>query len=270
MANIKQTIAQRKAEAEKAAEETKRNEWTVEAEKALSQNGKIVRDTVQSLAKQIHAGGYPKNLTFHSTYGGVNVVVADEKDLATFWKNVYANLSKAELAKLAEDGHEPITEQQVCDSLMRMTKRVKVANELNDNEIVDGIQEFESDGEYYVVASGMVIDLDGQVRCDVSDLNQPYGPEEWVEIANRLRQPKPETGERPEGHDEYWYVLTYEYGFESGSHDYIYDHDRAIDEYDRWESQGYETHLVHVTYDDLDIELTSDPKRAEEILKEIR
>ena len=188
MANINQTLKARQLaeEAQKAAEEAKKPaEWQEAAEQQLKDAGKVVRATVPSIANSIAATGYPKNLKF----GYANVTVMDEEDLAKFWKTIYSNLSKKELAALAEPNHEPLTEWQVSEALMRSAQRISVANDLVENGIQNGAIEFENEGHYYVLAAKMVIGLDGQVICDVSDLNEPYGPEEWVEIAKRIERP---------------------------------------------------------------------------------
>ena len=182
MEDIKGIIAAREAAKAAAEESAKRPEWEEGAEKALT-NGKIERETVKSLAERIHAGGYPKNLMFC----GVCVQIADEKDLASFWKTVYANLPKGELAKLSEEGHKPISEVQVRDALMNLYRKAGVAKELVENGIHEDIQEFESEGAYYVLAADMVIDMDGHVVCEVADIQKPYGPDEWVEVANRIK-----------------------------------------------------------------------------------
>lgn len=188
MANINQTLKARQLaeEAKKAAEEAKKPaEWQETAEQQLKDAGKVVRATIPSIANSIAATGYPKNLKF----GYANVTVMDEEDLAKFWKTIYSNLSKKELAALAEPNHKPLTEWQVSEALMRSAQRISVANDLVENGIQNGAIEFENDGHYYVLAAKMVIGLDGQVICDVSDLNEPYGPEEWVEIAKRIERP---------------------------------------------------------------------------------
>ena len=185
MANINQTLKAR--EAAKAAEEAanKLTAWQESAEKALAAE-KPVRATVPTVAGSIASTGYPKNLRF----GYACVTVMDEHDHANFWKCVYSNLSKAELAEIAKPEHKPLTETQVCQALQRSAQRIQVAQDLVENGIHEGAVEFENDGRYYVLASKMVIGLDGQVICDVSDLNEPFGPEEWVEIANRIKAPQ--------------------------------------------------------------------------------
>lgn len=183
MANIKQILAAKEA-AKKAAEEAaRRPEWEEAAEDTLISNPKIARETVQSFAKRIREGGYPKNLTFC----GVCVQISDEKDLAEFWKTIYANLSKEELEALSEPNHQPISELQVRDALMRLYRRSGVAKDLVDNDIDQDALEFACEGKYYVVAGGMVIDLNGEVIADVSDLETPFGPDEWVEVSNRVK-----------------------------------------------------------------------------------
>ena len=185
MANIKQILAARAA-AEEANKPAELPEWQQEAEEVLKQNPNITRTTVPTLAESIAKTGYPKNLMFC----GVCVSIRDEADLAAFWKTVYANLTKSEYNDLAKPDHDPITERQVATALFRSQSRIGVANELVENGIDAGAVEFESEGSYYVLAAGMVIGLDGNVIADVSDLPTPFGPEEWVEVANRIKSQK--------------------------------------------------------------------------------
>jgi hypothetical protein len=182
MANIKDILASRAAK-EEAQKPIELPEWQQQAEKVLKANPSISRATVPSFAESIAKTGYPKNLRFC----GVCVHIKDEPDLAEFWKTVYANLTKAEYAELSKPDHRPITESQVASALYRSYSRVDVASELVENGIDAGAMEFESDGSYYVLAAGMVIALDGRVVADVSDLSTPFGPEEWMEVANRIK-----------------------------------------------------------------------------------
>jgi hypothetical protein len=168
-----------KAAAEEAAKPQPKPEWAAHAEKALKP-GKPQRATVASFAESIRKGGYPKTLTF----AGACVCVADEKDMAAFWKTVFANLTKDEYAKL---GESELTECQVASALRRVYGRVKVAQDLVENGIDAGALEIEVDGVPYVIAGGLAIDLSGAVVCDVSDVQAPFGPDEWAEVAGRIR-----------------------------------------------------------------------------------
>jgi hypothetical protein len=168
-----------KAAAEEAAKPQPKPEWAAHAEKALKP-GKPQRATVASFAESIRKGGYPKTLTF----AGACVCVADEKDMAAFWKTVFANLTKDEYAKL---GESELTEFQVASALRRVYGRVKVAQDLVENGIDAGALEIEVDGVPYVIAGGLAIDLSGAVVCDVSDVQAPFGPDEWAEVAGRIR-----------------------------------------------------------------------------------
>ena len=182
MANIKDILAARAA-SEEAAKPAELPEWQTKAEEILQANPSISRSTVPTFAESIAKTGYPKNLRFC----GVCVHIKDEPDLAEFWKTVYANLTKAEYAELSKPDHKPITERQVASALYRSYSRIDVATELVENGIDAGAMEFESGGAYYVLAAGMVIALDGHVVADVSDIQTPFGPEEWIEVANRIK-----------------------------------------------------------------------------------
>lgn len=196
MANIKDTLALRAAR-EEANKPAELPEWQQKAEEILQANPTISRSTVPTFAESVAKTGFPKNLTFC----GVCVHIKDEPDLAEFWKTVYANLTKAEYAELAKPDHKPITEQQVAQALYRSYQRIGVATDLVQNGIEAGALEFESEGAYYVLAAGMVITLDGHVVADVSDIQTPFGPEEWVEVANRIKAAK---GPKPTADDDDW------------------------------------------------------------------
>ena len=169
-----------KAAAEEAAKPQPKPEWAAHAEKALKP-GKPQRATVASFAESIRKGGYPKTLTF----AGACVCVADEKDMAAFWKTVFANLTKDEYAKL---GESELTEWQVASALRRAYSRAKVAQDLVENGIDAGALEIEVDGSPYVIAGGLAISLCGAVACDVSDIPTPFGPDEWIKVAARIRE----------------------------------------------------------------------------------
>lgn len=183
-----------KAAAEEAAKPQPKPEWAAHAEKALKP-GKPQRATVASFAESIRKGGYPKTLTF----AGACVCVADEKDMAAFWKTVFANLTKDEYAKL---GESELTEFQVASALMRAYGRAKVAEDLVENGIDAGVIEIEVDGVPYVIAGGLAIDLGGAVVCDVSDVQAPFGPDEWAEVAGRIRESLSDGGDGGYDDDE--------------------------------------------------------------------
>lgn len=193
MTKVKEILAAR-AINEKTNKPAELPEWQQKAEEVLKKNPKIARATVPTYAESIAKTGYPKKLMFSGCY----VYIKDEADFASFWKTVYANLIKAEYAELAKPDHAPITEEQVARSLFRSYNRIGVANDLVENGISAGAMEFESEGSYYVLAAGMVIGLDGNVVADVSDLSVPFGPEEWVVVANRIQAYKEKNLEDPE------------------------------------------------------------------------
>jgi hypothetical protein len=197
MSNIKEILAARSV-IEKINKPAELPEWQKKAEEVLEKNHKITRATVPTYAESIAKTGYPKRLTFC----GVYVYIKDEADFASFWKTIYANLTKAEYAELAKPDHAPITEEQVASSLFRSYGRIGVANDLVENGISAGAMEFESEGSYYVLAAGLIIGLDGNVVADVSDLPVPFGPEEWMTVANRIRVYKEDNPEDPEEEDE--------------------------------------------------------------------
>ena len=191
---MKDSMIKKALEAKAAAEAAKHPEapeWAADVEKALKP-GKPQRAAVASFAESIRKGGYPKTLTF----AGACVCVADEKDMAAFWKTVFANLTKDEYAKL---GESELTEWQVASALRRVYGRAKVAQDLVENGIDAGALEIEVDGVPYVIAGGLAIDLGGAVICDVSDVQTPFGPDEWAEVAGRIRDSLADGGD-----DEYY------------------------------------------------------------------
>ena len=170
-----------KEEAQKPHEEEK-PEWAESMEAALAEP-LPKRVTVESIAASIREGGYPKTLTFAEGHVGTTVTFRDEDDLAAFWKAVFSNLPKEEYAAL---GKEPLTAGQIIKALTSYQKRAAVAQDLVANGIDGGAREFRDGDGVYVIAKGLVIDLDGSVVCDVSDLSEPFGPDEWMEVSRRI------------------------------------------------------------------------------------
>lgn len=170
-----------KEEAQKPHEEEK-PEWAESMEAALAEP-LPKRVTVESIAASIREGGYPKTLTFAEGAVGMTVTFRDEDDLAAFWKTVFSNLPKEAYAAL---GKEPLTARQIINALMGYQKRAAVAKDLVANGVDGGAREFRDGDGVYVIAKGLVINLDGSVVCDVSDLSEPFGPDEWMEVSRRI------------------------------------------------------------------------------------
>lgn len=138
----------------------------------------IKREDVSTLAAKIAKGGFPKNLTFL----GLCVHVDDEKDLSKFWATVYSNLTKEKIAEIKEKN---------------------VAGRLNEAGIAEGAIEFTVEGEEYILADGMAIDLSGNVVAEVSDIAAPYGPDEWAKITSRIIDARHEYEEEDYEEEEY-------------------------------------------------------------------
>lgn len=174
----------KKAVEEAKEEQAKKESWKKDAEEALKDVGasSIKREDVSTLAAKVAKGGFPKNLTFL----GLCVHVDDEKDLSKFWATVYSNLTKEKIAEIKEKNVADLTESDVYHAMLRFYRHTSVAGRLNEAGIAEGAIEFTVEGEEYILAAGMAIDLSGNVVADVSDIAAPYGPDEWAEITARI------------------------------------------------------------------------------------
>ena len=183
MAKFEQLIEDRKQAAAEEAQANKLPEWKELAQTALdSTKEELSHETVNTVAARIAAGGYPKNLTL----GGCCITVVDEKDLAKFWATVYSNLPKAKLAEIKENGIAELGEYDISRALYRYQQHAGIAKRLNEAGIAEEAIEFTADDCEYIAADGMVIDLCGNVVADISDIQKPYGPDEWAEISKRI------------------------------------------------------------------------------------
>lgn len=174
----------KKAVKEAKEEQAKKESWKKDAEEALKDVGaaSLKREDVSTLAAKVAKGGFPKNMTFL----GLCVHVDDEKDLSKFWATVYSNLPKEKIAEIKEKNVADLTESDVYQAMLRFYRHTSVAGRLNEAGIAEGAIEFTVEGEEYILAAGMAIDLSGNVVADVSDVAAPYGPDEWAEITARI------------------------------------------------------------------------------------
>ena len=178
---IDEAVKAKKAAEEAAAEAAKAPEWAEGAEKALK-DGEITKETVNTLSARIAEGGYPKAMEFAGCY----VQIKDEKDLADFWKTVYSNLPKEKVAKALAEGVSTLSETDVFQALSRCHFLTKTTNKLVKAGIYEDAIGFTVEGDEYIIAGGLAIDLAGTVVADVSDIEKPYGPDAWAEITSRI------------------------------------------------------------------------------------
>lgn len=188
----------KKAVEEAKEEQAKKESWKKDAEEALKDVGaaSIKREDVSSLAAKVAKGGFPKNLTFL----GVRVHIDDEKDYSKFWATVFSNLTKEKIAEVKEKNVADLTESDVYYALLRVYNHTSVADRLIKAGIAEGAIEFTVEGEEYILAAGMATDLSGNVVADVSDVDDPYGPDEWAKIISRIIDAR--HGYEEEDHEE--------------------------------------------------------------------
>lgn len=199
--NFENVMSIKKAVEEAKEAEAKKESWKKDAEENLKDVGaaSIKREDVSTLAAKIAKGGFPKNLTFL----GLCVHVDDEKDLSKFWATVYSNLTKEKIAEIKEKNVADLTEADVYHAMLRYYRHTSVAGRLNEAGIAEGAIEFTVEGEEYILADGMAIDLSGNVVAEVSDIAAPYGPDEWAKITSRIIDARHEYEEEDYEEEEY-------------------------------------------------------------------
>lgn len=150
------------AKAEKAAKATLEEQATHKGAKQV---------TPVEVAKSVAKGGFPKVLTIHGhCFGGITVVIANEKDLAAFWDNVYSNLSEEALETLKE-GVEPLLESDFFDALVSYSQKASLGASLAESK-VKAEHDLTVDGESYVLTDNkLIVNMNGEVVADVSDID---------------------------------------------------------------------------------------------------